>query len=239
MRLKLQADLHTHTIGSGHAYSSLEEMVRAARKKGIRLLGMTDHAPAMPGSAHEYYFYNLRAIPDYVQGVRVCKGTEANILNAQGKLDLPNSYLAAFDIVIASAHEPTTPTTLTKKQVTNMYLKVMENPHVDILGHIENPAFVMDYKTVLGAAKETGKIVEINNASFGLARHGSFKNCLEIMRLLKENNMLTVINSDAHFSARVGEVSRGMELALEQGIKRENILNLDWKRTAAYFKITL
>lgn len=239
MRLKIQADLHTHTIGSGHGYSSIEEMAKVARKKGIRLLGMTDHAPAMPGAAHEYYFYNLRAIPDYVNGVRICKGTEANIVNAQGKLDLPTSYLASYDIVVASAHYIATPAKLTKKQVTNMYLKVMENQHVDILGHIENPQFEMDYQTVIGAAKETGKIIEINNASFTIARHGSFNNCLAIMKLLKENNMLTVINSDAHFSTRVGEVSRALELALEQGIKRENILNLDWKRTAAYFKITL
>jgi putative hydrolase len=239
MRLKIQADLHTHTIGSGHGYSSIEEMARVARKKGIRMLGMTDHAPAMPGAAHEYYFYNLRAIPDYINGVRICKGTEANIINLKGKLDLPAEYLASYDIVIASAHIIATPDKLTKKQITAMYLKLMENPNVDILGHIENPQFEMDYKTVIGAAKETGKIIEINNASFTIARHGSFNNCLEIMKHLKENKMLTVINSDAHFSDRVGKVDRAMEVALEQGIKKEQILNLDYRRTAAYFKITL
>ena len=239
MRLKIQADLHTHTIGSGHAYSTIEEMARAARRKGIKMLGMTDHSPAMPGAAHEYYFYNLRAIPDYINGVRILKGTEANIINIQGELDLPPEYLASYDLVIASAHYQATPDDLTKQQITDMYLKVMENPNVDIIGHIENPQFVPDYPAVIAAAKVTGKIIEINNASFGLARHGSFKNCLEIMQLLKEHNMLTVINSDAHFSERVGEIDRAMEVALEQGIKKENILNLNWKKTAAYFKITL
>ena len=32
------ADLHTHTIASGHAYSTIKEMAIAAEEKGIRLV---------------------------------------------------------------------------------------------------------------------------------------------------------------------------------------------------------
>lgn len=38
-------DLHTHTIMSGHAYNTMQEMIRSASEKGVRLLGITEHAP--------------------------------------------------------------------------------------------------------------------------------------------------------------------------------------------------
>ena len=56
-------DSHTHTIASGHAYSTLHEMARAAADKGLELLGITEHAMAMPGTCHEYYFMNMRSLP--------------------------------------------------------------------------------------------------------------------------------------------------------------------------------
>lgn len=237
--MKIKADLHTHSVASGHAYSTLEELTKAARRKGLKMLAVTDHAPAMPDGPHEYYFYNMRAWPEYLNGVRLLKGVEVDIISASGKLDLPTVYLAAMDIVIASAHITVSPANLSKKKNTEMYLKVIQNPHVDILGHIENPTLKLDYPAVIKAAKKYGKLVEINNASFTVARHGSYNNCLEIMRILKEENMPVVINSDAHISSSVGEVGKALPLALQQGIKKENILNLNARRTAEYFGIKL
>ena len=52
-------DVHTHTIASGHAYNTMREMAKAASEKGLELLGITEHAMAMPGTCHEYYFQNL------------------------------------------------------------------------------------------------------------------------------------------------------------------------------------
>ena len=40
-------DLHMHTIASGHAYNTLYEMVAAAVKNGVRLVGISDHGPAV------------------------------------------------------------------------------------------------------------------------------------------------------------------------------------------------
>ena len=52
-------DLHTHTYASGHAYNTMNEMVLAAKEKGLQLLGITDHAPSMPGTMGLLYFLNL------------------------------------------------------------------------------------------------------------------------------------------------------------------------------------
>ena len=47
-------DVHMHTIASVHAYSTLREMITAGREKGLKLVGIADHAPSMPGAFHEF-----------------------------------------------------------------------------------------------------------------------------------------------------------------------------------------
>ena len=49
-------DTHTHTFASGHSYSTIREMAYSAKERGLELLGITEHAPKMPGSCHEFYF---------------------------------------------------------------------------------------------------------------------------------------------------------------------------------------
>ena len=39
-------DVHTHTIASGHAYNTIMEMAKAGFDKGLKLLGITEHAPS-------------------------------------------------------------------------------------------------------------------------------------------------------------------------------------------------
>ena len=43
-------DIHTHSIVSGHAFSTLQEMAKTASEKGLELLGVTEHAPSIPGT---------------------------------------------------------------------------------------------------------------------------------------------------------------------------------------------
>ena len=52
-------DVHTHTIASGHAYSTLREMIEAAKRRGLSLIGISEHGPRMEGSCPEIYFCNF------------------------------------------------------------------------------------------------------------------------------------------------------------------------------------
>ena len=88
MRYNSVLDLHTHTLVSGHAYCSLREMAKAAADKGLEVLGITEHAPAMPGTCHKYYFENLKIVPREMYGIQLLLGSEVNILDAQGTVDL-------------------------------------------------------------------------------------------------------------------------------------------------------
>ena len=46
---KYKIDTHTHTVSSGHAYSTVTENAKYAASIGLEIIGMTDHAPKMPG----------------------------------------------------------------------------------------------------------------------------------------------------------------------------------------------
>ena len=79
--------LHTHTLVSGHAYSTIKENVEAAKLAGLKYIGLSEHAPNMPASPHAYYFQNVHVIPRNWR-VRVIQGIEANILDYDGNIDV-------------------------------------------------------------------------------------------------------------------------------------------------------
>ena len=53
--MEIIADLHTHTIASTHAYSTITEMVQAASAKNLYAIAITDHGDvqAFPDAAKE------------------------------------------------------------------------------------------------------------------------------------------------------------------------------------------
>ena len=80
--MKYLSDLHTHTIVSGHAYNTLFENIDYCAKQGIKILGTSEHAPAMPGAPHPWYFANLRVLPRVIKGVTILKiKTDFKIFN--------------------------------------------------------------------------------------------------------------------------------------------------------------
>ena len=61
--MKIELDVHTHSLMSGHAYSTIQEMAKEAADKGLRLLGITEHTPGIPGTCELIYFRNLHVVP--------------------------------------------------------------------------------------------------------------------------------------------------------------------------------
>ncbi|EEG77865.1 phosphatase [Dethiobacter alkaliphilus] len=230
--MKILADLHVHTLASGHAYSTIEETAKAAAAKGLEMIAITDHGPAMPGGPHQYYFGNMRVLPPEIHGVEILRGAEVNILDEQGSLDLKEYYLKRLDIVLAGLHnvcmEP-----LCQKKNTKALVNALQNPYVDIIVHPGNPDFPIEMEKVVQTAKQQNKALEINNSSF-LVRKGSRKPCREIARLAREYGILVSISSDSHFSGNVGELDLAVEVALDAGIPAENILNINGDRVRRF-----
>ena len=90
---EIKTDLHTHTLASTHAYSTLEENCRGAFANGLEGINMSDHGPSMPDAPYEGHFSNMRILPESIHGVKVWKGAEANIVDYDGNIDLTEHTL--------------------------------------------------------------------------------------------------------------------------------------------------
>ena len=91
--IHIAADLHTHTIASTHAFSTIMEMAHEAARLGMYAFAVTDHGPKMPDSPHIWHFTSLRRLPDQLEGVWVLKGIEANVCTLEGKMDVSDDEL--------------------------------------------------------------------------------------------------------------------------------------------------
>lgn len=223
--MKISVDLHVHSIASGHAYSTILEIARAAREKGLEGVAITDHGPAMPGGPHGYHFSNLRRVPSVIEGVRVFRGVEANILDAEGCLDLEPRYLKHLELILAGFHQDCFPPGRSMEENTRAMVNAMASGWVDIIVHPGNPQYQIDAMKVVQAAKEYGVALEINNSSLTGSRQGSLEVCPHIARLAREMEILVALGSDSHWAGDVGELEAALSLVLEAGIKPENILN--------------
>ena len=225
-------ETHYHTIASGHAYSTVLEGVMYAKRYGMKGLAVTDHGPAMPGAPHIWHFGNQSAIGEEVDGIRIFRGAEANIMDYDGGLDITEEFLKKLDWVIASYHVGCCPPSSVEDH-TRGYLKVLENPYVDALGHSGNDDYVYDYETVVREVKRLGKVMEINNHS-PIGRPGSGERCPVIARLCAQYEGPVVISTDAHFAAKIGQADWAFEMLESVGYPKELILNRDLETFERY-----
>ena len=224
--MKYVLDAHTHTIASGHAYSTIMENAAYAAEAGLELLGITDHAPAMAGGNQPSYFLNFSTIPREISGVEIYMGAELNIMDYDGNIDLDEFYLQRMDYAIASLHPPCIPFG-TMEENTNAVLKAMENPYVKILGHPGDPRYPIDCKAIVDKAVETETLIEINDASLipNGFRKGSEVYIGEILKLCQKKNFPVILASDAHFATHIGKFDNALRLINEAGFPEELIIN--------------
>ena len=237
--LRIACDTHTHTIASRHAYSTVEENVRAAAELGFELLGVTDHFSPMihgvgPDGAvmREFQeFINMLMWPEVWHGVRLMHGCEADIVDLDGHLfgwDTPIVYhlsmpaeppyemlqervFSQCDYVVASVHERSFANDATREQITEMYVRALEHPKVLILGHTGRSALDFDEEAVAEAARDAGKLIEINEASF-FGRNHAQERCTQIARACARVGCMVSTASDAHISYDVAKLDRTREL---------------------------
>lgn len=232
--MNIVADMHTHTIASGHAYSTLNEMAAEAARKGLLAIAVTDHGPALPGGPHMYHFGAMRFFPESISGVRIFRGIEANILDIRGTLDLPESYLHKLDFVMAGLHEGCGWDGEGSGRNTEAVINAMENPLVKAISHPGNPIFPLDYEAVVAGARRTGTALEMNNTSFSISRKGSRPNCEKLARLIALHGAQVAIGSDAHIAQMVGVFDDAVAVVEEAGIPEAQVINSSMERLLAF-----
>ena len=234
--MKPLLDVHTHTIASGHAYATITEMAKAASEKGLRLLGITEHAKGIPGTCDNFYFINLKVLPREMFGVEMMFGSEINIVDYEGHLSMEQKFINCLDIRIAGIHRFCYRYG-TKAENTSAVIGAIKNPDVDIISHPDDDRTPLDYERVVDAAKRYHTLLEINNNSLKLkTRKNVFENCCKILELCKQYDHPVILNSDAHFTDAVGEMPECEKVLAAASFPDSLVLNYDLDAFKAFIE---
>ncbi|MFP4364100.1 MAG: phosphatase [Spirochaetia bacterium] len=238
--MRITCDTHTHTVASGHAYSTVDEIAREAGEKKLEAVAITDHMTSMPGSPHIYHFYNLRVLPRKMYGVTVLRGAEANIMDEHGKVDVDHEVCENLDIVIASFHPPTFIYS-TQEVHTQALLGAIANPLVQIIGHPEDLRYEFDIPKVVKAAADTGTVIEVNNSSLlpTSFRKGGHTQYVRILKECRKQGVSIAIGSDAHIADHVGRFSEALDLLIETSFPLELVANTSLEKLCSHLSLNL
>lgn len=222
----LKGDLQVHS-NSTDGTATIEEMARAARAFGLDYIALTDHTQslAMAGGLDSDELLEqaekITELNDKLDGFRVLASAEVNIMK-DGSLDIPNNVLDKLDIVGAAIHSNFN---LPKEEQTARLTKASENPSVDIIFHPtgrlinRREGYPVDIEKLVGAAKDTGTILEID------AHYNRLDLKDEYVRLAVENGVKLVIDSDAHHPVHFAFLEFGIGQARRGWAKPSDVLN--------------
>jgi DNA polymerase (family X) len=223
---QIQGFFHLHTNysdGSG----TVEDMVVAARDRGYRYLGISDHsqsafyANGLKEPQIREQWREIDAVQAKYPEIHIFKGIEADIL-PDGSMDYGDELLSQFDFVIASVHSRFN---LPEAEQTRRVCRALANPHVTMLGHptgrllLSRPGYRLNMHEVLETARTYGKAVEINGSRHRLDldwRH---------IRSVKGQGLRFSLNPDAHAVDELDNIALAVNVAQKGGLSANDILN--------------
>lgn len=222
----IRGDLHMHTTASD-GQESIEEMVAAARARGLSYIAITDHskrvsmAHGLDGDRLRRQWLEVDQVNRQTADLEVLKGIECDILE-KGGMDLPDDVLAEADWVIASVHYGQNQS---RQQITERILEALENPHVDMLAHPtgrlinRREPYDVDLDQVMAAAVKYRKLLELNANPARLDLNDVY--CAAAKRL----GIPIVINTDAHHTSGMDVMRFGVLQARRGGLTAADVAN--------------
>jgi DNA polymerase (family 10) len=219
----VRGDLHTHTSLTD-GVSTLDEMVAAARSRGLVYYAVTDHAEKMPMQRMtkpkmEKQRAQLRAMD--AGPMTLLHGTELNI-DPDGGVDWDEEFLSSFDICVASVH---TQFTQPSDQMTARLIAACENPYVHVIGHPSTrqlgrrPPVEADWDAVFAAAGRTGTAMEINSYPDRLDLGD------ELILRAKRYGVKFAIDTDSHSTVHLGYLPYGIGQAQRGWLTPDDVIN--------------
>jgi DNA polymerase (family X) len=214
----LRGDLHSHTTWSADGTSTMAEMAAAAKAKGYAYLAVTDHSHYLRDGKLAAQREELDALNARLKPFRLLHGVEVNI-RANGTLDVDDDTLAGLDWVVASIHAAF------QKEPTERILAAMENPHIDVIGHLtgrkinKRGPMNIDLERVFAAAVETGTALEINSQPDRLDLRDADA------RLAGQHGVRIVVSTDAHSTAALDYAPLGIGQARRAWLTKEQVVN--------------
>ncbi|MDO4940209.1 MAG: phosphatase [Erysipelotrichaceae bacterium] len=231
-------DLHTHSVLSGHAFSSLTENFDYALSKGVKILGMSEHQYDEVGvGASHHIVGSMTRIPKEIDGMRILKGLELNILDGHFDIEKYHDRFNNLDYTIASMHSYVYSKSHTYMQNTDNYIMACNTDYITIIGHMDYSPFDCDYEAVIKEAVKNHKLIELNNSSIvpGAFRVGARQIDKEkILPLCIKHSCPIIVNSDAHIKYEIADF-RSAELLLDEvNFPKELVVNYSEDKLREY-----
>lgn len=222
----IKADFHMHTVFSD-GNNSIEEMARAAKQLGHKIIAITDHIGsakiAHPVDQRRFNSY-LKAIQQArkkVKGIIILAGAEIDI-NKDGQLNATKEMLSQLQIINASIHSGfKQPEDIMTKRITTAF----ENYKITSFSHPtgrlinERPPYNLNREKVFQTAKDHQIHLEINSYPTRLDLNG------EHIRLAKEIGCKFTISTDAHSQDQLRFIELGVAMARKGWLEKKDILN--------------
>ena len=224
------ADVHMHSVMSGHAFGTIRELAAEAAARRLKLIGVTEHGPGIPGTVDPIYFRNLADAPRMLYGVEMLYGSEVNVLNG-GVLSLDRRHLDCLDYAAAGIHGQCYEDEGVVRN-TDDVICCMEDPKVRFISHPDDGNFPLDYPVLVQGAKEYGVALEVNNSSLRkpTMRPGCVENYERMVPLCMEYGVPIIVNTDAHDPSAVGDFAHARALLERLGVPDELIVNNDLEK---------
>lgn len=201
----LKHDLHVHTLASGDAYNTPYEMILSAASLEMETVALTDHGPAVKHSADIQYFSNIHRFPRKLDGVNVLTGCEANLVNLDGSIDLPENVQQSLDIVLLGLHPRVGYPGRGRTENTDALIRAIEKHRIHIITHPGQYGFPVDLNRLMHAAQFHGTLLELN---LNILRCGQdLEACRELVNAAIQSGTKLVVSSDAHVAAELGDDS--------------------------------
>jgi DNA polymerase (family 10) len=223
----LRGVLHCHSEYSDGS-RTIAEMAEAARERGWSYLGISDHSQAasyaggLTRDAVLKQHDEIDALNERLNGVRVLKGIEADIL-ADGTVDFAaDDLLDRFDFVIGSIHSRFG---MGETEMTERILKAMSDPRLTIVGHptgrllLRREPFAVDMDAMIDMAAEQGIALELNCDPNRLDLDWRW------VQVARQRGVTIEIGPDAHSPAELGFVDFGMQIARKGWLEKADVLN--------------
>ncbi len=234
---KIIADMHMHTLVSGHAYGTIREMVIEAKQQGLQLIGISEHAPGIPGTVDPFYYCNLEIIPAKIEGIEVLHGCEINVLNG-GKLSLEQQYIDYLDYAIVGIHRQCYQDEGREVNTDNL-IECMKNDKVFFVSHPDDDHTPLNYSRLVQAAKKYHVALEVSNSSLVKEKYrlNCYHNYKTMLQLCQEYDVSIIVSSDAHDPSWVGKFDLAYQLLEELEFDERLILNNDIDKLKAFICI--
>lgn len=222
---QLRGDLHTHTTLTD-GLASMPEMVEAAAGLRYAYYAVTDHAPnlamqRMTDAKILRQRVELAALQASYPKMRLLHGTELNI-DPEGNVDWDAEFLSGFDVTVASVHSHFT---LSKDEQTRRVIRAMENPYVNVIGHLtgrrigSRPPIDLDLDAVFEAAGRTGTALEINAHPDRL----DLKD--EHVLWARRHGVRFAVDTDAHSTLHLSLMRFAVATAQRGWVSKDDVIN--------------